>query len=153
MDKEKSIEVLNTLIEINNDRIEGYETASKETQESDLKDLFSKFSQTSKKCKEELVKEVTKLGGKPTEGTKTTGKIYRVWMDIKASITSKDRKKILESCEFGEDAAVDVYKKVLQNNVSDISKEQDTMINTQYTMIKADHNKVKNLRDMAVEHK
>lgn len=30
MDKEKSIDVLNTLIEINNDRIEGYETASEE---------------------------------------------------------------------------------------------------------------------------
>ena len=153
MNTEKSIEVLNTLIEINNDRIEGYETASKETTESDLKDLFSQFSQTSKKCKEELVKEVTKLGGKPTEGTKTSGKFYRVWMDVKASLTSKDRKKILESCEFGEDAAVDVYKKVLQDSTADISKEQDILINTQYASIKADHNKVKNLRDMALEHK
>ncbi len=153
MNKEKSIEVLNTLIEINNDRIEGYDTASKETQESDLKDLFSQFSKTSKKCKEELEQEVRKLGGKPAAGTKTTGKFYRVWMDVKASLTSKDRKKILESCEFGEDVAVDTYKKVLQNNTEDISKEQSVMINTQYAAIKADHNKVKNLRDMVVEHK
>mgnify|MGYP006219800087 CR=1 FL=1 len=33
MKREKSIEVLNSLITINNDRIEGYETASKETEE------------------------------------------------------------------------------------------------------------------------
>jgi hypothetical protein len=32
--------VLNTLIIINNDRIEGYETAAKETEEQDLKVLF-----------------------------------------------------------------------------------------------------------------
>ena len=32
MEDKKSINVLNKLIEINNDRIEGYETASKETE-------------------------------------------------------------------------------------------------------------------------
>lgn len=152
MKTEKSIEVLNTLIEINNDRIEGYETASKETKETDLKDLFLQFAQTSKKCKDELVKEVSKLGSKPTEGTKTSGKFYRVWMDVKASLTSKDRKKILESCEFGEDAALDVYKKALQN-AGDLTTEQNTLVNTQFASLKSDHNKVKNLRDMVVEHK
>ena len=35
MKEEKTIEVLNTLITINNDRIEGYETAAKETDEQD----------------------------------------------------------------------------------------------------------------------
>ncbi|MCC7453297.1 MAG: hypothetical protein IT222_03950, partial [Crocinitomix sp.] len=47
MKNEKSIEVLTTLITINNDRIEGYETASKESKESDLKSLFAKFIATS----------------------------------------------------------------------------------------------------------
>ena len=92
--------------------------------------MFSQLSKTSEKFKEELIIEVTKLGGKTTEATKTTGKLYRVWMDIKASLTSKDRKKILASCEFGEDAAVDVYKKVLQNNMEDLTKEQNILINT-----------------------
>ena len=36
MENEKTIEALNTLITINNDRIEGYETAAKETEEQDL---------------------------------------------------------------------------------------------------------------------
>jgi len=35
--------VLNTLIENNNDRIEGYETASNETEEQDLKTLFAQL--------------------------------------------------------------------------------------------------------------
>ena len=76
MDNNKTIEVLNTLITINNDRIEGYETAAKETEEQDLKTLFAQFSSTSQRCKLELNNEVNKLGGTPAEGTLTTGK-YR----------------------------------------------------------------------------
>ncbi len=112
MEKEKSIEVLNKLIEINNDRIEGYETASKETNETDLKTLFSQLIQTSKKCRQELVDQVQKLGGKVNEGTRITGKFFRAWMDVKAALTNKDRKAILSSCEQGEDVAKDTYKKV-----------------------------------------
>ena len=115
MDKEKLIDVLNKLIEINNDRIESYETASKETEENDLKILFAGFITTSQKCKQELVHEVLNLGGTPEEGTRITGKFFRVWMDVKAALTNKDRKAILKSCEYGEDVAVDTYEKALSD--------------------------------------
>src|SRR3989344_995229 len=95
------IDSLNNLIQINNDRIQGYLTAAKETEEADLKELFSEMMQTSQECRRELVQEVTKLGGTPIEGTTVSGKIYRAWMDVKAALTSKDRKAILNSCEFG----------------------------------------------------
>lgn len=153
MNNEKAIEVLNTLIEINNDRIAGYETASKETEESDLKILFLAFKQTSEKCNVELINEVVKLGGTPIEGTKTTGKLFRVWMDIKSALTGKDRKAILTSCEFGEDVAVDTYQKALRDNLSDITAEQQTMLNSQFELIKSGHDKVKKLRDTLVETK
>lgn len=151
MEKEKSIEVLNTLITINNDRIEGYETASKETEEQDLKTLFGKFISTSQKCKQELVSEVTRLGGEVAEGTMTSGKFFRVWMDVKAALTGKDRKAILDSCEYGEDVAVDTYNKALRNNIGDITAAQQTLLNAQQALIKADHDKVKYMRDALVE--
>ena len=78
MENQKTIEVLNTLITINNDRIEGYETAANETEEQDLKMFFSELKQTSLHCNKELTFEVTKLGGTATDGTKTTGKFFRV---------------------------------------------------------------------------
>ncbi len=147
MEKEKSIEVLNTLITINNDRIQGYETASKETEEQDLKTMFAQFTTTSQKCKQELVSEVRKMGGKPEEGTMISGKFFRVWMDVKTALTGKNRKAILSSCEFGEDTAVDTYNKALINNVHDISADQRTMLNSQFALIKADHDKIKTMRD------
>ena len=44
MENKEITSCLNKLIEINNDRVEGYDKASKETDDSDLKSLFSKFS-------------------------------------------------------------------------------------------------------------
>jgi len=147
MEMQKNIEVLNSLITINNDRIEGYETASKETEEQDLENLFTEFISHSQKCKQELVTEVVKLGGEVEEGTLLSGKFFRVWMDVKAALTGKDRKAILNSCEYGEDVAVDTYKKALISNDEDLSSEQKTMLTAHHTVIKADHDKVKAMRD------
>jgi len=151
MEKQKSIDALNTLIEINNDRIEGYETASKETEETDLKSLFKQLAQTSQECKTELLEEVNELGGTPVEGTKVSGKFFRTWMDVKAALTGKDRKAILNSCEYGEDVAVNTYKKVLDNDASDLTEDQVDMISEQHNLIKADHDTEKSLRDSLVE--
>lgn len=152
MEKEKAIDTLNTLITINNDRIEGYETASKETEEFDLKSLFAQFISTSQKCKQELVMEVNALGGKIAEGTMISGKFFRVWMDVKAALTSNDRKSILSSCEHGEDEAKDTYEKALENDLEHLSAEQQSMIIGQKALLKADHDRVKVLRD-ALENK
>ena len=149
MENEKTIAVLNTLITINNDRIEGYETASKETEEHDLKTLFAQFSSTSQKCKQELTNEVSRLDGTSAEGTLTTGKLHRVWMDVKAALTGKDRDAILKSCEFGEGVAQDTYEKALENDIENLNVEQQTMIKAQHTLLKADHDKVKSMRDLA----
>ena len=150
MSYDKSIDVLNTPIEINNDRIEGYETASKETNDSDLKTLFYKFSQTSQNCKSELVNEIKKLNGTPIEVTRTTGKLFRAWMDIKTAITNKGRKAILNSCEYGEDVAVEIYTKAFKDNIENISTEQHVMLKSQFRMIEADHDKLKEMRELSL---
>jgi uncharacterized protein (TIGR02284 family) len=148
MDDTQKIEVLNTLIVINNDRIEGYKTANGETNETDLKMLFSDLTQTSIKCREELIEEVTKLGGTPDEGTRITGKFFRVWMDVKAALTGNDRKTIVDSCEYGEDAILETYTKILDENQSNTTSLPLDLINKQFALLKSDHDKVKQLRDL-----
>ena len=151
MDKEETIDGLNSLIEINNDRIEGYEKASKETEEQDLKSMFASFIRTSEKCRAELVDEVVFLGGTPAEGTKISGKFFRAWMDVKAALTGRDRKAILDSCEYGEDVAIDTYDKVI-NDFGDVSLSASSPLKSllmkQRNLIKADHDRVRSMRDM-----
>ena len=151
MKREKSIEVLNSLITINNDRIEVYETASKETEELDLKTLFGQFIATSQKCKQELVAEVRTLGGEVAEGTKTSGKFFRVWMDVKAALTGKDRKAILNSCEYGEDHATETYDKALADGLEHLNAEQHFIINAQRASLRADYDHVKALSNGLVD--
>ena len=149
MENDKSIDVLNSLIVINNDRIQGYETAIEETDDQDLKREFANFIKTSKECKAALADIVTKNGCEPAEGTRPDGKIYRAWMDFKALITGKDRKAILNSCEYGEDVAVNTYEKALRDD--DLSAAHKALVTEQYAKIKADHDKVRSMRDAEVD--
>jgi uncharacterized protein (TIGR02284 family) len=147
MNNQNAIDVLNTLIIINNDRMEGYETASKETTEMELKNLFSHFITTSHHCKTELVKQVHHMGGTPDEGTRITGKFFRVWMDVKVALSGNDRKAILGSCDYGEQVAQDTYEKALQDNLEDISAEQQKMLVAQRMALKADHDNIRSLQN------
>jgi len=149
MNNEKAIDALNSLVEINNDRIEGYETAVNETEDQDLKSLFSELKATSLHCRSELSTEVRNLGGTPTEGTRNDGKLYRIWMDIKSALTGKDRKAILNSCEYGEDKAVEAYQDVMTNRTDVLSADQQGIVSMQYTKIKEGHDRVRALRDAA----
>ena len=149
MENNKSIDVLNSLITINNDRVQGYETAMEETKDQDLKSLFTQFIQDSRRCIDELVAAVMRLGGKPEDGTRVDGKIYRAWMDFKAMVTGKDRKAILNSCEYGEDVAVHTYEKAMKD--SNLTTDDYNIVSSQFSKIKADHDKVRSLRDATVD--
>jgi uncharacterized protein (TIGR02284 family) len=152
MEENKNIAVLNQLVEINNDRLEGYETAAKEAQTEDLKQLFSQLQATSSAHLDELSREVIAMGGTPTESTKITGKFFRVWMDVKAALTGNNRHEILASCEFGEDAALKTYQDVLDNKSGDLSPQQLEMVRNQSNKLRADHDKIKVLRDAKTSH-
>ncbi|WP_430406532.1 ferritin-like domain-containing protein [Fluviicola sp.] len=147
---EKIVASLNNLVQINNDRIQGYLTAAQETDQDDLKSVFSEMMTASQECRRELVQEISKLGGTPIEGTTVSGKIFRVWMDVKAALTSKDRKAILNSCEFGEDAALKTYEGEIDSDVLS-GVELLPLVKEQHSKIKAGHDKIKQLRDAATK--
>ncbi len=148
---EQTVEILNTLVQVHNDRIEGYETATNEVEDTDLKTLFCKFMETSIKCKADLITHIRKLGGMPVEGTKLAFKFFKVWMEVKAAFSGNDRKMILDSCEYGEDMAVGVYKQVITDNLENFTEDQKIMLKAQHLLIKSDHDTVKNLRDALLE--
>lgn len=142
-------EVLNDLIEINNDRIKGYEKALAEVREedSDLRTLFAKMHAQSQHLKSDLMQEVQVLGDETASGTTSAGKIYRAWMDIKAVFTGHDRYTVLNNCEFGEDAAQKAYKSALETD--GLSANLNTLISNQKSELKTSHDEVKSKRDAA----
>lgn len=149
MENDKVIGILNDLIRINHDRVVGYEKAVDElkSEDADLAMLFQRYITESRQYGQELTAEVTRLGGDPADGTTNSGKVYRVWMDLKAAVTGHDRKTVLDNCEFGEDAAQKAYDTALNTDV-DLEPSIRDLIVSQKATLKAGHDEVKRLRDM-----
>lgn len=145
---ERTVEVLNDLIKINNDRIAGYERAISEAKDLDvdLKATFEGMIRESRQYKDELVSKVAACGGDIKQGTTASGKIYRAWMDVKATFTGSDRKAILSSCEFGEDAAQRAYEAALTSE-AEMTSDTRQMIVEQKESLRNSHDLIKKYRD------
>jgi len=143
-------ETLRDLIRINNDRVTGYAKAATQTDEQELQSLFSQLSQQSRQFASELRSLVSDNDKSVTDETTTAGKIYRTWMDVKATFGGDDRKGILASCEFGEDAAQKAYKQALEED--DLTPDVRTTIETQKATLRQAHDKIKMMRDTAAAH-
>lgn len=145
---EKVAEILNDLIEINNDRIEGYTRAQEQTEllDADLKALFVFYVQQTRGFNDELSAEVVKYGEAPAEGTRVSGKLHRLWLDVKATFSGHDRKSILEECERGEDASKKAYENALED-AAELPADIVSLIRKQADKQRDGHDKIKALRD------
>lgn len=143
------IQVLNDLIRINHDRTEGYHKAVEELKPTDidLKTMFTNMANTSVQYANALSAEVRNLGGTPAVDSTQSGKLYRVWMDIRSGISARDRKSVLALCEFGEDAALKAYNLALESD-AEMPAAIRQMIVEQKSSIQSSHDVVKRYRDM-----
>lgn len=146
----KLVEVLNDLIHINYDRIEGYRKAAEEskTHDIELHPIFQKMADESRKNVSALTEKVRSLGGEAESGSTAMGTIYRAWMGVKDSFAGKDRASILSSCEYGEDQAQKAYDDALASD-AEIDTETRQLITSQKEILKGSHDDIKRLRDVS----
>ena len=145
---ENNVEILNDLIRINNDRVIGYSKAIEELkdEDKDIHNVLQSFILTSKKNISELTDLVFKNGGEPASDTTAAGKIYRAWMDVKATFTGHDLQAILNACEYGEDAAQRSYKTAMEDD-ADVSSDVSELIVEQKSSLQRELDAVKEFRD------
>ncbi|HEV2353055.1 MAG TPA: PA2169 family four-helix-bundle protein [Puia sp.] len=146
----QTIEALNDLIQINNDRIAGYEKAIRETrpEDDDLKILYATMIAESHRNKIALATEVQALGAEIEQGTTTSGKIYRAWMDVKAIFTGHNRHTVLANCEAGEVAAQRAYRSALEHD--SLPTYIRELLVRQEEALQANHEEIRTLRDQFV---
>jgi uncharacterized protein (TIGR02284 family) len=142
--------LLNDFLHINNDRIAGYEKAIRETksEDEDLKILYATMIAESHRNKIALATEVQALGAEVEQGTTTSGKIYRAWMDVKAVFTGHNRQTILSNCEAGEDAAQAAYHDALEHEALP-AYIRELLVN-QEEALRSNHDEIRALRDQYV---
>jgi uncharacterized protein (TIGR02284 family) len=142
----ETIEVLNDLIQINNDRIVGYEQAIRDTksEDTDLKILYASMVAESHRMKIALATEVQALGAETEQGTTTSGKIYRAWNDIKAVFSGHDRQAILLNCEKGEEATQRAYRQALNHELPSYIRE---LLDRQQEALKTSMDEIRAMRE------
>lgn len=147
---ENNTEILNDLIEINNDRVEGFEKAiaDLEGEDNDLISFFEQLAGESRENATELTRIVQDSGYAPAEGTSTSGALHRAWIDIKSTFTGSDREAILDECERGEDAIKKAYSDALTTN-NQLDAGLVLVLQRQQQGINAGHDQIKALRDAA----
>ncbi|MDF2515861.1 MAG: hypothetical protein K0R59_1157 [Sphingobacterium sp.] len=144
--------IINDIIKINNDRIEGYHKAIELAHNHGLHELeadFRKYIEQSESFITELTPYVKLEGEEPTDSTMLSGKLFRTWMGIKATIAGNDKKSLLESCEKGEDAFKATYKKILEDDDDTLSPSVKNVLTIQLNKQLEAHDNIKMLRDKA----
>jgi len=143
----ETIETLNDLIAINNDRISDYEKAIHDisSEDADLKRFFMNRIDESHKFKMQLGTEVEVLG-KDIDNTGTVnGRLHRAWLQVKEAFSGHSTRSILDECEFTEDGISKAYRDALNNNNLP-AYIREILFNQQATL-NAAHDEVKYLRD------
>ena len=144
----ETIEILNHLIEINNDRIAAYRLALRNLQvkDQDLAPLFLRMIDDSVKNNRQLAHEVDILGGEVQKGTSLEGKIYRAWMNVKTAFTGKTKQHILENCQISEEATLDSYRTA--NKYGDLPDFLKEIISNQLDVLLHSHDNIKRMTEV-----
>jgi len=141
---EKSIDVLNHLVETCYDGENGYKKAAEDVHNANLKMLFSNYAEQRYRFGHELKEEIRRMGGDPEKGSTLKADLHRAWIDIKSAFTSGGEQAVLVECERGDNYAVDAFKKELDE---DLPVDSKTLIARQYEAIVEARNKVETLKN------
>jgi len=139
-----TISTLNTLIATTIDSVTGYENSAKDVDNERFREIFRQRANERQEIVEELRSEVRRLGGNPEDDGSFLGKTHQRFEDLKAAITGRDEKSIINEVERGEDYLKEKWQAALESG--DLRGESHDLIQRCYQSIKADHDQMSQLK-------
>ncbi len=153
MENKKTIAVLNDLLNIVNDRLEGFEKVEGKIWEKnhDLQDNYEHMTSQTKVMKNELINLITERGGTPDDSASLSGTLHRAWIDIKNSfLVDGMETSTLENVLFGENAAIQAYQEALDSG--DLDEDSKEIVTEQLKKIKDASHEFKGILDNIKEN-
>ena len=102
-ERSEEIGTLNELIETTIDSITGYEDAAANSEAGRFAEMFRERAGERQRVVEELRAEVRRLGGDAEDSGTFLGKTHQRFLDLKAAVTGRDERAIINEVERGED--------------------------------------------------
>jgi len=138
------ISTLNTLIATTIDSITGYEESADNIDNQRLREIFRERASQRQDVVEQLRAEVRRLGGDPEDGGSFLGKAHQRFEDLKAAVTGRDEKAIINEVERGEDYLKEKWQAALQSG--DLHGETHDLIERCYQSVKSGHDQMSQLK-------
>ena len=145
MDRDDVISTLNDLIETSKDGEEGFRTCADNVKNATLRTFFLEKAERCREGAVQLQNIVREMGGDPEQRSSMAGAMHRFWVNIRGTISGMDDHAILAECERGEDIAKRSYENAL---AQDLPGDVRMVVERQYREVKANHDRVKELRNM-----
>lgn len=138
------VTVLNTLIATLLDSVEGYQKSAEDLDNEDYRRMFLDRARERQQAATKLQAAVGQLGGKPEDDTSTMGAIHRAFVDLKAAVTGRDDKAIVNEVERGEDYLKGKFEAAINN--ADLSGIARTAVGEAWTSVKEGHDQMSALK-------
>ncbi|MDR6214800.1 PA2169 family four-helix-bundle protein [Paracidovorax wautersii] len=144
VDNDDVVDVLDDLLESCRDGEYGFRTSAEHAESPELKGIFLRHASECAAAAAELEREIRNHGGEPSSGGTVSGALHRGWVSVKAAMTTRDDKAVLEECERGEDAAVARYRKALK---APLPASVRALVERQAQGAQRNHDEVRDLRN------
>jgi uncharacterized protein (TIGR02284 family) len=144
MDNQDQISMLNTLIATTTDSINGYEDSAKNIDSERLREVFRNRADERQQVVQQLREEVRRLGGDPEDSGSFLGKAHQRFEDLKAAITGRDEKAIVNEVERGEDYLKAKYEAAL--NSDNLTGESRQVVERCYQSVRSGHDQISQLK-------
>ena len=144
MDNQDQITTLNELIETTHDSISGYEDSAKNIESERLREIFRKRADERQSVVQDLRNEVRRLGGEPEESGTLLGKAHQSFEALKAAVTGRDEKAIINEVERGEDYLKGKFETALEGGT--LSGECRSVVERAYQSVRSGHDQISQLK-------
>lgn len=131
---------LKTLTSTLNDSVNGYREAANDVHSNEFRELFTQFADDRSRCSADLQAEVRRLGGEPDNDGSTMGSLHQTWLDLKAAVTGRDDKAIINEVERGEDYLKEKFETAL--NSDSLTGESRMVVERAYQSVREGHDRV-----------
>src|SRR5256885_8025909 len=135
-----AISTLNTLIATTIDSITGYEDSAQNIDNERFREVFRRRANERQDIVEQLRAEVRRLGGDPEDGGSFLGKAHQRFQDLKAAITGRDEKAIIDEVERGEDYLKSKFEAALKDGT--LSGDTRAAVERCYQSVRAGHDQI-----------
>ena len=144
MKNDDVIATLNKLIETCRDGELGFRNVAENAQLVQLRVLFTRRADDCALAAADLASCVRQLGGKPHNGGSSSVALQRGWSAVRSGVAGRNDLALLEDCERGENAALERYRRALEN---DLPEPERTLVARQLEGVQRNYAEVRALRD------